>query len=109
MKQKQTNLIDAHLGLINYLQEKRYSYERWKNIVNFVIYKEIRNNKIHKNCILHQHEADYSLNIGYLWKEMITMSEKRGAIDREYMVEGNAVMRKHYPSLKNLNMIFHTA
>eukprot|EP00957_Ditylum_brightwellii_P095340 7262338-Ditylum_brightwellii.AAC.1 len=82
MQQKQTDLIDAHLGLINYSQEKRYSCERWKNIVNFVIYKEIGNNKICKICILHQHEVDYSLNIGDLWKEMITMSEKWGTINR---------------------------
>ena len=52
------------------------------NIVNFVFCKEIGNNKIHKICILHQHEADYSLNIGDLWKEMISMSEKRGTINR---------------------------
>ena len=63
MQQKQTNLIDAHLGLIDYSQEKCYSYERWKNIVNFVIYKEIGNNKLRKICILHQHEADYSVVI----------------------------------------------
>eukprot|EP00957_Ditylum_brightwellii_P038916 2940746-Ditylum_brightwellii.AAC.1 len=77
MQQKQTNLIDAHFGLVNYSREKCYSYERWKNIVNFVIYKEIGNNKIHKICIPHQHKADYSLNIGDLWKEMIPKSEKQ--------------------------------
>eukprot|EP00957_Ditylum_brightwellii_P135554 10335841-Ditylum_brightwellii.AAC.1 len=33
-------------------------------------------------CILHQHEADYSLSIGDLWKELITMSEKQGTINR---------------------------
>eukprot|EP00957_Ditylum_brightwellii_P118895 9067908-Ditylum_brightwellii.AAC.1 len=82
MQQKQTDLIGAHLGLINYSQEKCQAYGRWKNIINFVIHKEIGNNKIHKTCILHQHEANYSLNIADLWKEMISMSEKRGTINR---------------------------
>ena len=82
MQQKQTDLIDTHLSLLNYSCEKHYSYDQWKNIDNAVMYKVIGNNKIHKIRILCQHEADYSLNIGGLWKELITVSKKRETINR---------------------------
>eukprot|EP00957_Ditylum_brightwellii_P134655 10265582-Ditylum_brightwellii.AAC.1 len=41
MHQKQINLIDAHIGLLNYSHDHQYSFKHWQNIVNVVIAKVV--------------------------------------------------------------------
>jgi hypothetical protein len=41
-------IISAHVSLINYAIRHRFTYERWKTIVNVMIQKEPGNNKIHR-------------------------------------------------------------
>jgi hypothetical protein len=59
----QTELIECYVGLINYSIKHRYSLERWKQIVNMMIYKEESNVKIHRLRVIHLYEAD----LGFLW------------------------------------------
>jgi hypothetical protein len=79
---KQNELVDAHIGMLQYALDKRYSYIRWQNIVNIVMGKEVGNNKIHRTRILSLYKADYSVFIGLMWKDLLSSSEKRGTLNR---------------------------
>jgi hypothetical protein len=59
----QEDTIVCYVGLINYAIKHRYSLERWKKIVNMMIYKEEGNVKIHRLRVIHLYEAD----LGFLW------------------------------------------
>eukprot|EP00957_Ditylum_brightwellii_P027960 2112424-Ditylum_brightwellii.AAC.1 len=45
MIQTREDIIDAHVSLLNYVVEQRYSYKRWQNIVNIAIAKLLGINK----------------------------------------------------------------
>jgi hypothetical protein len=59
----QEEMAECYLGLINYAIKHKYSLERWKTIVNMMIYKEQGNVKIHRLRVIHLYEAD----LGFLW------------------------------------------
>ena len=42
-----------------------------KQILNFMIYKEQGNVKIHRLQVIHIYEADYNFLIGVVWGEVI--------------------------------------
>eukprot|EP00957_Ditylum_brightwellii_P083817 6371030-Ditylum_brightwellii.AAC.1 len=82
MYQKQTALVDAHIGLLNYAQNHQYSFKCWQNIVNIVIAKIVGCDKIHRLHILHLFEADYSLFFGLNWQELVAIAEQRGLLNQ---------------------------
>ena len=47
LQQIQQDIISCYIGVINYAIKHRYSLERWKTIMNNMIYKEPSNVKIH--------------------------------------------------------------
>jgi hypothetical protein len=55
--------------MINYAIKHRYLLERWKTIVNMMIYKEPGNVKIHRLRVIHLYEADLSLLWGVKWRQ----------------------------------------
>jgi hypothetical protein len=61
---KRKQLILAHVQLINYATKHKYTYDRWKTIVNVMIQKEPGNSKIHRLRVIHIYEADFNLLIG---------------------------------------------
>eukprot|EP00957_Ditylum_brightwellii_P072664 5521862-Ditylum_brightwellii.AAC.1 len=44
--------------------------------------EEVGNNKIHRAQILSIHEADYSIFIGLVWRDLLSSSEKCSTINR---------------------------
>ena len=44
---KQTEILNLHFQMINYALEKGYSYERWQQVANMMLFKEPGNIKIH--------------------------------------------------------------
>jgi hypothetical protein len=70
------------VSLLNYTAEQRYLYKQWQNIVNIVIAKLLGIDKVHLIRILHLIEAEYSLFVGLIWKEMVEESKKQGTINR---------------------------
>eukprot|EP00957_Ditylum_brightwellii_P039482 2986843-Ditylum_brightwellii.AAC.1 len=80
---KQMDLIDAHVTLLQYTQDKCYLYEQWKNLVHIAIAKVLGINKIHCLRILTLYETDYSIFLGLMWKELIESSKKKKSINRE--------------------------
>ena len=63
LRAQQEDIQDCYIGIINYSIKHKYSYERWKTIVNMMIYKEEGNVKIHRLRVIHLYEAD----LGFLW------------------------------------------
>ena len=61
---KQNELVNAHIWMLQYALDKRYSYIRWQNIVNIVMGKDVGNTKTHRTRIISIYEADYSVFIG---------------------------------------------
>eukprot|EP00957_Ditylum_brightwellii_P211456 15366183-Ditylum_brightwellii.AAC.2 len=82
MYRKREDIIDTHVGLLNYAVEKRYSYKWWQIIVNIAIAKLLGIDKINLIQILYLYEADYLLFIGLIWKELVEDAEKRGTINQ---------------------------
>jgi hypothetical protein len=65
----QEALTDCYVHMINYAIKHRYPLERWKTIVNMMIYKEPGNVKIHRLRVIHLYEADLSLLWGVKWRQ----------------------------------------
>lgn len=64
LKQIQEDLMSCYIGIINYAIKHRYSLERWKTIMNNMIYKEPGNMKIHQLRVIHIYKADLVLMWG---------------------------------------------
>jgi hypothetical protein len=61
--------------MINYALENGYSYTRWQQIANAMLFKEQGNIKIHRTRVIHLYEADYNLAMGLKWKAAMELSE----------------------------------
>lgn len=81
MDAKQTDLLTLQLQLINYALETGYSYQRWQQVANAMLFKEPGNIKIHRTRVIHLYEADYNLAMGLKWKEAMTTSEATNLIN----------------------------
>ena len=66
MFEKKEDIIDAHVSLLNYAADQRYSYKRWKNIVNIVIAKLLSIDRVHLISILHLYEAELYCEYAYI-------------------------------------------
>ena len=47
LKEIQERIAGCYVAILNYAIRHNYSYKRWKQILNFMIYKEQGNVKIH--------------------------------------------------------------
>jgi len=78
---KQEEIRAVCLALINYALKWGYSFDRWKTIVNIMIFKEPGNLKIHRLRVIHIYEADYNLILGVKWRSMIHGAEDANALN----------------------------
>ena len=60
----QKAVAQCYLNLINYSTKHQYSFQRWKTIINMMIYKELRNSHINRLRVIHIYEADLALFLG---------------------------------------------
>eukprot|EP00957_Ditylum_brightwellii_P080353 6111333-Ditylum_brightwellii.AAC.1 len=109
LEAKQTELIRAQVNMVNYAIEHRYSYKRWKYIVNVIIPKELGNSKIHKICVIHIYEADYSAMTGINWCNLIKSSECRKTIHRAQVGGHTGHDANILTFLGEIEMILHNA
>ena len=72
----QDDIATSYTMMINYAIKHRYSYERWKHIVNMMLYKEEGNVKIHRLRVIHLYEADLNFLLGLKWKDAIHKSQR---------------------------------
>ena len=71
---KREQLIEWQVGLLNCALSNKYSFDRWKHIVNVMILKEPNNLKIHRLRVIHLYEQDYNLVLAIKWRQMIQLN-----------------------------------
>ena len=72
----QDEIADCYVIMLNYAINYNYSYKRWKQIINMMIYKETGNVKIHRLQVIHIYEADLNLLLGLKWKDSMQKAQK---------------------------------
>ena len=82
LKEIQERITGCYVAILNYAIQHNYSYKRWKQILNFMIYKEQSNVKIHQLRAIHIYEANYNFFIGAVWIEAIQHAQKLGKINQ---------------------------
>jgi exonuclease III len=79
--QKQRELLDLHVTMMNYALSRGYSYTRWQTVANTMILKEVGNFKIHRTRVIHIYEADYNLILGVKWRKALHSAESKGILN----------------------------
>ena len=82
MKEIQERIAGCYVAILDYEIRHNYSYKRRKQILNFMIYKEQGNVKIHRLQVIHIYEVDYNFIIGAVWREAIQHAQKLGKINQ---------------------------
>ena len=80
LKRLQDQISQLYVTMINYSTKHKYSFDRWKTIVNMMIYKEPGNSFINKLRVIHIYEADLSFLLGCKWKEALKHSINEGTL-----------------------------
>jgi hypothetical protein len=78
---KQADISALILRLINFCIESGYVLDRWKHIVNTMIFKDTGNYKIHRLRVIHIYEADFNLLLPVKWRELLHAADRRGTIN----------------------------
>ena len=78
----QGDLRALHLTLMNYALTRGYSYTRWQQVSNAMLFKEEGNIKIHRTRVIHLYEADYNLAIGLQWRSALYESEEHRRLNQ---------------------------
>jgi exonuclease III len=81
INRKQEALRRVRLSLINYALERGYSYKRWQDIVNSVLFKDPDNVRLHRTRIIHIYEADFNLAMGLKWRVATQQAEDLKALN----------------------------
>lgn len=80
-EQKQKDIAVLLLSIINYCITHGYVLERWKQIVNTMIFKDIGVHRIHRLRVIHIYEADLNLILAVKWRELLYNADRAGAIN----------------------------
>jgi hypothetical protein len=64
-------IVQAQVDLLNLAIKNQYTYERWHNVVNFLLAKEPGIPRCHKLRVIHLYEADLNALIGMKWRQFI--------------------------------------
>jgi len=78
----QLDLRTLHLSLTNYALQRGYSYSRWQQVSNAMLFKEENNIKIHRTRVIHLYEADYNLAMGVKWRAALYKAEDYHALNQ---------------------------
>jgi hypothetical protein len=65
------DIAQAQVDLLNLAIKNQYTYERWHNVVNFLLAKEPGIPRCHKLRVIHLYEADLNALIGIKWRQLI--------------------------------------
>jgi hypothetical protein len=75
LNQKQAEIRTLHLQLINYALERGYSFQRWQNVANTILFKDKDNVRVHRTRVIHIYEADFNLCLGIKWRVALRQAE----------------------------------
>ena len=74
LEEQREKLIEWQVGVINCALVNKYSYDRWKHIVNVMILKEPNSLRIHRLRVIHLYEQDYNLVLAIKWRQLIHLN-----------------------------------
>jgi hypothetical protein len=74
---KQYALASLIMSVLNYCIRKTYVLERWKKIINVMIFKEPNNYKIHRLRVIHIYEADFNLILAVKWRQLLRHADAK--------------------------------
>jgi hypothetical protein len=75
LKKQQSDILLAHLSLINYGIRHGHSFLRWRKVVNIMIEKDPGQPRIHRLRVIHIYEADFNLMLAVKWRTAIHQAE----------------------------------
>ena len=76
LREIQDDIAHMYVSMINYAIKHRYSYQRWKQIVSLMIYKEPGNVKIHRLRVIHLFENDLNFLLGIKWGQCLHKAQQ---------------------------------
>jgi hypothetical protein len=68
-------LLKLHVQQLNYALEQGYAYQRWRTVVNTILFKDPDNVRLHRTRVIHIYEADYNLMLGIKWRVALYQAE----------------------------------
>lgn len=77
---KQEAIVNLIVALINYCIRTTYVLDRWKTVVNVMIFKEQGNYKIHRLRVIHIYEADFNLILAVKWRQLLRRADSNNLI-----------------------------
>jgi hypothetical protein len=69
--QQQMEIAKLILRVINFCLTTGHILERWKTIINTMIFKETGNYKIHRLRVIHIYEADFNMILAIKWRQLV--------------------------------------
>ena len=81
VEKKQEAIAALILTLMNYCIRNKYVLERWKKIINVMIFKEQGNFKIHRLRVIHIYEADFNLILAVKWRQLLRHADNHQMIN----------------------------
>jgi hypothetical protein len=73
---KQSSIAQLIVDLINFCIDHGYVLERWKQIVNTMIFKDMGDYRIHRLRVIHIYEADFNLLLAVKWRELLHHADR---------------------------------
>jgi hypothetical protein len=77
----QHRIAESIVAIINYCIQTGYVLERWKTIVNAMIFKDPGNYKIHRLRVIHIYEADFNLLLAIKWRQLLHHANQHNLIN----------------------------
>jgi hypothetical protein len=71
LESQRLDVIQAQVDLLNLAIKNQYTYERWHNVVNFLLAKEPGIPRCQKLRAIHLYEADLNALIRIKWRQLI--------------------------------------
>jgi hypothetical protein len=81
LRNSQQDIRNLILEIINYCIQTGYILERWKTIVNTMIFKDTGVYKIHRLRVIHIYEADFNLLLAVKWRQLLQSADQRNLIN----------------------------
>ena len=78
---KQIEIAQLLLSVMNYCIRHNYVLQRWKKIVNVMIFKEPMNFQIHRLRVIHIYEADFNLLLAVKWRQLLRSADDNNLIN----------------------------
>jgi hypothetical protein len=78
---QQKEIAKLILQIINYCIETGHVLNRWKQIVNTMIFKDTGVHHIHRLRVIHIYEADLNLVLAVKWRDVLYTADHAGIVN----------------------------